>query len=145
MHLAIPPPPVRNPEKGFKTRPKKTRTESVSTTETESVQTSSERSPKRSFRRSIINGNSYMGHLSSCAYSIIAFAARTWPRKLRYWPNQYGLWLICFICYIPGLSLYPIALSMLRLFHLFLFRPAAIMFVHIWTTIFSISNKIYIP
>ncbi|KAF7530753.1 hypothetical protein PCG10_000263 [Penicillium crustosum] len=36
MHLAIPPPPVRNPEKGFKTRPKKTRTESVSTNETES-------------------------------------------------------------------------------------------------------------
>ncbi|KAJ5412890.1 hypothetical protein N7465_005195 [Penicillium sp. CMV-2018d] len=61
MHLAIPPPPVRNPEKGFKTRPKKTRTESVSTNETEFVQTSSEGSSKRSFRRSIIN----------------AFAART--------------------------------------------------------------------
>ncbi|KAJ5607456.1 hypothetical protein N7537_004075 [Penicillium hordei] len=61
MHLAIPPPPIRNSEKGFKTRPKNTRTESVSTNETESVQASSEGSSKRSFRRSLIN----------------AFAART--------------------------------------------------------------------
>ncbi|KAJ5932264.1 hypothetical protein N7516_006753 [Penicillium verrucosum] len=61
MHLAIPPSPVRNPEKGFKTCPKKTRTESVSTNESESIQTPSKGSSKRSFRRSIIN----------------AFAART--------------------------------------------------------------------
>ncbi|KAJ5356299.1 hypothetical protein N7517_010908 [Penicillium concentricum] len=55
MHLAIPPPPIRNPEKGFKTHLKKTRTESISTNETESLQTSPEGSLKRSFRRSIIN------------------------------------------------------------------------------------------
>lgn len=77
MHLAIPPPPVRNPEKGFKARPKNTRSESVSTTETESVQVSSKRPLKKSFRESIINGMSYMGHFSTRAYNITAFAART--------------------------------------------------------------------
>ncbi|KAJ6147885.1 hypothetical protein N7497_009867 [Penicillium chrysogenum] len=54
MHLAIPPAPVRNPGKGFKTQPKKTRTEKVSTDD-ESVQTSSGDSFKRSFRKSMIN------------------------------------------------------------------------------------------
>ncbi|KAJ5479230.1 hypothetical protein N7530_004739 [Penicillium desertorum] len=54
MHLAIPPAPVRNPGKGFKKQPKRTRTEKVSTDD-EPVQTSSGDSLKKSFRKSMIN------------------------------------------------------------------------------------------
>ncbi|KAJ5799847.1 uncharacterized protein N7518_001915 [Penicillium psychrosexuale] len=50
MHLAIPPTPIRNPEKGFKAHPKKTRTESISAIETESAQPSSDGSSEKSFR-----------------------------------------------------------------------------------------------
>ena len=63
MHLAIPPPPVRNPEKGFgmrreKTQEKMIRAESVQSTSTNS---SSEESSKMSFRRSILSGELYLG------------------------------------------------------------------------------------
>ena len=76
MHLAIPPTPIRNPEKGFKAYPKKIRTESISANETESAQTSSDGSSEKSFR-SILKGQLYMAYFSTCAYSIIAFVSRT--------------------------------------------------------------------
>lgn len=76
MHLAIPPTPIRNPEKGFKTHPKKTRTESISAIETESAQPSSDGSSEKSLR-SIIKGELCMTYFSTFAYSIIAFVSRT--------------------------------------------------------------------